>query len=99
MANYSIGKIGLNVCGAYNANTTYKKLDVVLYDGSSYVCIYELDDGIVNVVPTDASKWSLLARGVDISQKQSFREGLGIYTGTAVPTDGDYDEGDIFILY
>lgn len=99
MATYPIGKISLNLCGAYSETATYQQLDVVLYKGSSYVCIYDLEDGITNVLPTDTTKWVLLAGGLDLSDKQSFREDLGIYTGTTAPTAGDYDEGDIYILY
>lgn len=34
---YSLGRIGLRICGEYNAAATYSELDVVNYNGSSFV--------------------------------------------------------------
>ena len=56
---YSLGRVGLRICGEYNAATTYSELDVVSYNGSSYVAL----DDCTNVLPTDTGKWSLIARG------------------------------------
>lgn len=35
--NYTLGRIGLNIRGTYDAEETYAELDVVHYQGSSYV--------------------------------------------------------------
>lgn len=59
MATYELGKIGLNLRGAYNASTAYKKLDVVSYNGSSYAALADA----TGVAPTNATKWMLLAQG------------------------------------
>ena len=97
MATTIIGKIGLNPCGAYDETATYAKLDVVFYKGSSYVCICDDEESITNVAPTDATKWSLVASGIDLTEKVNYRAGLGIYTGTVLPETGE--AGDIFILH
>ena len=59
MANYTIGQLGLNPRGAYNAATTYARLDVVTYEGNSYVAL----DTATGVVPANANTWMLLAQG------------------------------------
>ena len=38
----TLGPVGLNPLGDYNSETKYEKLDVVLYQGSSYVALKEL---------------------------------------------------------
>lgn len=63
MANIIIGKIVPVFKGEWNKNTTYYKLDVVKYEGSSYACIGE---PCINVVPSsDTSKWVLVAQKGD----------------------------------
>ena len=59
MATYDLGKIGLNLRGTYNASTSYKKLDAVNYNGSSYAALADT----TGVTPTDPAKWMLLAQG------------------------------------
>ena len=39
MANYELGRIGLNLRGSYDAAMTYQRLDTVTYNGSSYVAL------------------------------------------------------------
>ena len=56
---YSLGRIGLKICGEYNAEETYSELDVVSFEGSSYAALEES----TNVPPTDTAKWCLIARG------------------------------------
>lgn len=57
---YSLGRVGLRICGEYNAATTYSELDVVTYNGSSFVAL----DDCTNVTPAeDSEKWCLIARG------------------------------------
>lgn len=61
MANYELGKIGLNLCGDFDVNKSYSKLDVISYNGSSYVateeCVGVYPDALQN------NPWMLLARG------------------------------------
>ena len=59
MAIYELGKIGLNLRDDYSDNASYTRLDVVSYNGSSYVAL----DNCTGVAPTDTSKWMLLAQG------------------------------------
>ena len=54
---YNLGRIGLKVCGAYSATEEYNYLDIVRYNGASYIA----KEAVSGVVPTDASCWELLA--------------------------------------
>ena len=57
---YTLGRVGLRICGDYNAATDYTELDVVNYNGSSFVAL----DNCTNVTPEEGSdKWCLIARG------------------------------------
>ena len=60
MANYELGRIGLNLRGSYSAGTTYQRLDAVTYNGSSYVAL----DSCTGILPTDPGKWMVLAQGM-----------------------------------
>ncbi len=55
---YDLGKFILTPRGTYSASTIYYTLDIVLFNGSSYVCKV---DGTQNVTPTNAIYWQLLA--------------------------------------
>lgn len=59
MAIYNLGKIGMNPCGAYSATKQYSKLDVVSYNGGSYMALSDC----VGVAPTATDKWMVLAQG------------------------------------
>lgn len=59
MANYTLGQIGLNPRGAYDASTAYARLDVVTYEGNSYVALA----AATGVAPTNTNTWMLLAQG------------------------------------
>lgn len=60
MANtYALGRIGLRTCGEYNATKTYQSLDVVNYNGSSYVA----RETVTGIVPTNEESWDLMASG------------------------------------
>lgn len=68
--NYNLGRIGMNVRGAYSATANYEKLDVVSYNGSSYVA----KAACTNVLPTNTEKWELLAKGlVEDSQINTYQ--------------------------
>lgn len=83
MATYELGKIGLNLRGAYSAGTAYKKLDVVNYNGSSYAALADNSGAL----PTDATKWMLLAQGTAASSAWNYPT---LLAGT---TPGDYGAG------
>lgn len=54
-----IGKVAITPQKDYKENATYEWLDVVTYDGASYMCINE--DGCTGIVPTNTEYWQLLA--------------------------------------
>lgn len=55
----TLGPVGLNPLGEYNSQTEYEKLDVVLYQGSSYVALQTVQ----GIVPTNAEYWQKLVSG------------------------------------
>lgn len=63
MARQNLGRVAMVFKGEYASFVTYNKLDVVIYNGSSYVCNVDSTSG---VVPTNTDNWGLLAeRGSD----------------------------------
>ena len=54
-----MGQLGFNPTGDYDEATTYHRLDVVYYDGSSYVAKMDTTGN----PPTNDSYWDILARG------------------------------------
>lgn len=62
MAIYELGKIGLNLRGNYDASANYSKLDVVSYNGSSYVAL-ESCAGVIPDSQDATNKWMMLAQG------------------------------------
>lgn len=63
MATYTIGRVGLRLRGEYDSTVTYSKLDVVTYNGSSYVAT----TNSTGVLPTNTTKWQLMAQGEEAS--------------------------------
>ena len=60
--NILLGKIAFTWKGTYAAGTTYARQDVVIYNGSSYVC---LQDSTVGQTPANLTAyWQLFAQGV-----------------------------------
>ncbi len=59
MTTYNLGRVLPKFCGSYSPTTPYETLDIVYYNGSSYVC--NVDD-IVNVTPDSSTCWILVAR-------------------------------------
>jgi len=53
----NLGKVATTPKGEYSGSTKYLKLDVVLYNGSSYVCLKESTGNL----PTDTEYWQLMA--------------------------------------
>lgn len=58
MAAINIGRILPIFKGTYNSSTTYNKLDVVMYNGSSYVA----NSTTTNVLPTNTTNWTCIAK-------------------------------------
>lgn len=63
-----IGKIMLSPRGEYRRNTIYYALDIVSFNGSSYIV---LNDNTFNTDPTDESKYMLIAAKGDNGEKGS----------------------------
>ena len=55
----TLGPVGLNPLGDYNSETEYEKLDVVLYQGSSYVAVKES----IGQLPINTEYWEKLVSG------------------------------------
>lgn len=85
MANYTLGQLGLNPRGAYNASTTYARLDVVTYEGNSYVALA----AATGVVPTNTGTWMLLAQGESGESEWTY---VSLSKGS---TPGDYGAGNM----
>lgn len=62
MANYRVGRVGIVPRGAYNATTTYEPLDLVEYNGGSYVN----KSGCVSMDPTHTTYWQVSAEKGEI---------------------------------
>ena len=59
MANINLGKVALTAAGDYDSNATYEKLDIVNYQGSSYVAKKNVPIG-TNI--NNEEYWQLLAK-------------------------------------
>ena len=57
MSTYTIGRVGLTFRGAYDSAAVYNYLDVVRYNGASYVAKAQC----TGIVPTNTDNWELLA--------------------------------------
>lgn len=69
MANtLDLGRVRLVHKGAYNAGTAYEFFDCATYNGSSYVCTADAGSP-AGTLPTDTSKWALLAQKGDTGAK------------------------------
>ena len=59
MATYALGKVGLKLCGNYDASTTYNMLDVVTYGGNCYAALQTC----TGVPVTNTEYWQMLCAG------------------------------------
>lgn len=55
----TLGPVGLNPTGEYNNTKKYERLDVVLYEGSSYVALKDS----IGQLPTNTEYWDCIAVG------------------------------------
>lgn len=58
MAEYNLGRVGLVPKGAYSGGTTYQRLDVATYLGSSYMALKTS----LGVLPTVSANWQQIAQ-------------------------------------
>ena len=56
MASINLGRVGFVMRGTYNSSTAYKQLDVVYYNGSSYVA--KINN--TGIAPNNTSAWQEL---------------------------------------
>lgn len=63
MSIYDLGRVTPVLKGAYNALTSYTRLDIVTQSGSSYIC---KEDSLGND-PTNTTYWALLAQAGDFA--------------------------------
>ena len=66
MSIYNLGRVLPIFKGEYNPTETYENLDVVLYNGSSYVAI----NTTTNNLPTDENHWAVVAMAGTLSPEQ-----------------------------
>lgn len=60
MATNILGKVSVVLKGDYAAASQYKQLDIVKYNGGTYICV----EDCTGVTPgTNESKWMLVASG------------------------------------
>ena len=67
MSIYNLGRVVPIFKGDYNNNNEYKYLDVVLYNGSSYVVV---KDSTTGNLPTDTEYWAMVAQAGTLSPEQ-----------------------------
>lgn len=82
----TLGPVGFKPTGAYDNTREYKKLDVVTYQGSSYVA----KSDSIGQLPTDTEYWICLAKGgIDVSYDSTMKalniaiQGRVVYNGLA----------------
>ena len=89
MATYNLGRFILNPRGNYNSSTTYNKLDVVLYNGSSYIC---KSNNIAGISPIMTNTWQLLAiAGQATMTEQQKQEIIDTLLAEGVIIDAEYN--------
>lgn len=71
-----IGIVGAVYKGNYSSTTTYEYLNVVTYDGSSYICIKE--EGCTGITPTNTTYWQLMAKKGEFTEedKEEFKQAV-----------------------
>lgn len=78
----NLGRVSLVPRGPYSASATYNRLDIVSYEGSSYLVLV---DGITGVIPVEGASYMLIA-----AQGDTGPEGT---PGTTGPTGADGNDG------
>ena len=66
MSIYNLGRVLPIFTGEYDNNKTYNNLDVVLYNGSSYVALNQTQANL----PTDTNHWAIVALAGTIAPEQ-----------------------------
>ena len=86
---YNLGKFIMQVRGSYSSSTTYNKLDVVYYNGGSYIC---KSNSTTNKVPTNTTYWQQMAApGVATMTEEQKQEIITSLLASGVIIDSDYN--------
>lgn len=92
MAEYNMGPYRIRPCGEFNSATRYRYLDLVTYQGGSYVCCnYDTIDGtgVIGVLPTGEDESLLYWQCISV---RGDRGPAGeIYKNFEVISDGIWD--------
>ena len=92
MATKIIGKVSIVPYGDWQENTTYPRLAVVGYQGSSYIAVVEN----TNITPTDTSSWKqIAAAGNGISSIEKISTVGLVDTYRITYTNGDHFDFEI----
>lgn len=80
----------------YNPTTTYQKKNTVSYQGQSYIC---KENNVLAVLPTDTSKWALIAKqgakgeqgtpGIGLRFKGTYNQSLSYFKDDVVQFGGN----------
>lgn len=88
--DYNLGRFRLNPRGTFNAQTRYDYLDLVYYEGSSYICINE--EGCYGVIPDSTITSSIYW------QCNAAKGSNGINANTAIPIEISENEESLTFL-
>ena len=97
MADYNLGPYRPRPRGVFNPNTDYRYLDIVRYNGSSFICInYDTIDGIacIGILPEGQNESELY--WMPIAERGEKGDTADYYTPYIEITNGswDYSRGD-----
>lgn len=97
MAKTKIGKVSVCPKGTYDANATYQPLDIVTYNGNSFMARTES----TGVTPTDGENWQRLTeqkeRRFGLIESITLTEDTKTVTRTAEPDGTPYNFTDVYV--
>ena len=89
MATKILGKVAITPKGEYNNATTYQSLDLITYEGGSYLALKET----IGNLPTNNEYWQLIAqKGQNGEQGEKGADGKTPVKGTDYYTEADKQE-------
>lgn len=106
MAKRNLGQVGFRDRGYYSDDDTYKRWDMVTFEGSTYICsINEQDGTITGMSPFNyPSKWKCIAQGgKDGKAGVDGRDGKDGENGVVILQENSYGfsvrNGDLILTY
>lgn len=103
MAKRNIGQVGFRDRGDYSDDDTYRKWDMVIFEGSTYVCSINEQDGLITgMSPFDyPSNWKCIAQGG--KDGIDGKDGMDGEKGVVVLQENSYGftvrNGDLILTY